>query len=75
MNMIKKSLFDYNFDILLYWVSKGIDGFRCDMQHQESRISHPGLVFIEEVYEPSQYRNFISIGFNYCDGSSSYIEY
>ncbi|KAK8865213.1 Alpha amylase, catalytic domain protein [Tritrichomonas musculus] len=63
-------------EILLYWASKGIDGFRCDMAemvpaqfwaYATSRVkkAHPGFIFIGEVYDPSQYRNFIASGFDY----------
>lgn len=65
-----------NTEILLYWASKGIDGFRCDMAemvpaqfwaYATSRVKkvHPELVFIGEVYDPSQYRNFVASGFDY----------
>lgn len=63
-------------DILLYWAAKGIDGFRCDMAemvpaefwaYATSKVkkAHPNIIFIGEVYNPSQYRNFVSSGFDY----------
>lgn len=63
-------------DILLFWASKGIDGFRCDMAemvpHQFWAYStsivkerYPKLVFIGEVYDSSQYRTYIASGFDY----------
>lgn len=63
-------------DILLYWASKGIDGFRCDMAEMvpaefwkwainKVKALYPKLIFIAEVYNPSEYRNYISSGFDY----------
>ena len=63
-------------DILLFWAQKGIDGFRCDMAEMvpaafwdyATRIvksQYPELVFIGEVYNPQQYRNYIASGFDY----------
>ncbi len=63
-------------DILLYWASKGVDGFRCDMAEmvptafwsyatQILKTRYPELVVIGEVYDPSQYRNYVKAGFDY----------
>lgn len=60
-------------DILLFWASKGIDGFRCDMAEmvpcdfwawaiREVKAQYPDLIFIAEVYNPQQYRNYIHHG-------------
>ena len=63
-------------DILLFWASKGIDGFRCDMAEmvpaafwayatKKVKAQYPELLFIGEVYNPAQYRNYIGAGFDY----------
>lgn len=63
-------------DILLFWASKGIDGFRCDMAEmvpsafwkyatQKVKAVYPNLLFIGEVYDQQQYRNYITSGFDY----------
>ena len=59
--------------ILLYWASKGIDGFRCDMAEmvpvefwewalQQVKEKYPAIIFIAEVYNPSLYRDYIHRG-------------
>jgi len=63
-------------DILLYWASKDIDGFRCDMAEMVPpafwayatrivRERYPRIVFIGEVYDTNQYRTYIQSGFDY----------
>ena len=63
-------------DILLYWAKKGVDGFRCDMAEMvpaafwawatdKVKFIYPDKIFIGEVYDPNQYRNYISAGFDY----------
>ena len=63
-------------DILLFWASKGIDGFRCDMAEMvpaafwhwatdKVKYRYPDILFIGEVYNPAEYRNYIGAGFNY----------
>jgi glycosidase len=63
-------------DILLFWSSKGVDGFRCDMAEMvpaefwgwatnQVKSKYSNIIFIGEVYNPSEYRNYISNGFDY----------
>lgn len=63
-------------DILLFWASKGVDAFRCDMAEMvptafwawatdKVKCRYPEIKFIGEVYDPAQYRNYISAGFDY----------
>jgi glycosidase len=60
-------------DILLFWASKGVDGFRCDMAEMVPvefwnwiipfiKQYNNNVCFIAEVYNPAEYRNFIENG-------------
>lgn len=60
-------------DILLYWAGKGIDGFRCDMAEMvpaafwgwaipQVKEAYADIIFIAEVYNPAEYRNYIHQG-------------
>ena len=61
------------FNILLFWAEKGIDGFRCDMAEMvpvefwewvipQVKVAFPDILFIAEVYNPAEYRNYIHRG-------------
>ena len=63
-------------DILLFWASKGIDAFRCDMAEMvppafwtwaidKVNFRYPHIRFIGEVYNPQQYRTYLSAGFDW----------
>ena len=59
-------------EILLFWADKGVDGFRCDMAEmvpvefwnwvipQVKKVRD--AIFIAEVYNPDEYRNYIYTG-------------
>lgn len=60
-------------DILRYWASRGVDGFRCDMAEMvpcefwgwvipKIKSEHKDVIFIAEVYNPYEYRNYIYNG-------------
>lgn len=60
-------------DILLFWASQGVDGFRCDMAElvpcdfwewaiPQVKTKYKGIIFIAEVYDPNQYRNYLFKG-------------
>lgn len=60
-------------DILLFWADRQIDGFRCDMAEMVPvefwgwvipivKERYPSILFIAEVYNPEQYRNYLYNG-------------
>lgn len=60
-------------DILLFWSSKNIDGFRCDMAEMvpvefwewaipQVKQKYPNILFIAEVYNPNEYKNYLFRG-------------
>lgn len=60
-------------DILLFWSSKGVDAFRCDMVHMvpvdfwhwaiaKVKKEYPHIIFIAEIYELAIYRSYIEWG-------------
>ncbi len=64
-------------DILRFWASKGVDGFRCDMAEMvpvefwkwaiaQVKYQYPNVIFIAEVYNPEEYHNYLfNGGFSY----------
>lgn len=57
-------------DILLFWASKGVDGFRCDMcemvpiafwDYTIGRVKekYPGILFMGEAYNQNDYKKYI----------------
>lgn len=59
--------------ILTYWAKMGVDGFRCDMAEMvpcefwgwvipQVKEINPDIIFIAEVYNPNEYRNYIYNG-------------
>ncbi len=60
-------------EILMYWASKGVDGYRCDMAEMvpvefwrwaitQVKAKYPEVIFIAEVYNPAEYRTYIHQG-------------
>lgn len=60
-------------EILKFWASKGVDGFRCDMVFMvplafwhwaipQVKAVYPHLIFIGEIYDVALYRPFLDYG-------------
>ena len=60
-------------DIALYWIEKGVDGFRYDMAemvpvefwsylNSSIKMVNPDAFLLAEVYNPNEYRNYIKLG-------------
>lgn len=68
---------DKMYDIISFWASKGVDGFRCDMVElvpqqffkwlvKKAKSEYKSLIFIAEVYKKELYGEYIrEIGFDY----------
>lgn len=65
-------------EVLTFWTNKGVDGFRCDMAEMvpvefwgwvipKIKKINPSILFIAEVYSPSEYHNYI------CNGKFDYL--
>lgn len=64
-------------DIIDFWISKGVDGFRCDMVElvpqeffkwliDRAKANNPDIIFIAEVYTKELYWKYIrEVGFDY----------
>ena len=71
------STWDKMYDIIEFWASKGVDGFRCDMVElvppqffkwliDKVKKNYPDVIFIAEVYKKDLYEEYIrNIGFDY----------
>lgn len=60
-------------DIALFWIEKGVDGFRYDMaemvpvefwsyMNSAIKMKNPDAFLLAEVYNPAEYRNYIRLG-------------
>lgn len=72
-------------DILLFWVSKGVDGFRCDMVElvpadffkwafSKVKDLYPNVFFIAEVYSKENFRRYMDAGFDYLYDKSCFYD-
>lgn len=71
------STWDRMLDIVEFWASKGVDGFRCDMVElvpedfmtwliREVKQKYPEVIFIAEVYKKELYKEYVrNVGFDY----------
>ncbi|MBU1368515.1 MAG: alpha-amylase family protein [Bacteroidetes bacterium] len=64
------------YEILHFWASKGVDGFRVDMAAmvplpfwdwviRKIKAQYPAILFIAEIYEAHLYQQFIAAGFDF----------
>lgn len=60
-------------DIAMYWMDKGVDGFRYDMAqmvpvefwsylNSAIKVKNPEAILISEIYTPEMYRDYIHLG-------------
>ncbi|WP_394355078.1 alpha-amylase family glycosyl hydrolase [Aquiflexum lacus] len=60
-------------DISLFWIEKGVDGFRYDMaemvpvefwsyMNSAIKMKNPDAFLLAEIYNPREYRNYIHLG-------------
>ena len=73
-------------DILLFWASKGVGGFRCDMVElvpvdfwhwciPAVKKVYPKLIFIGEAYDPANYADLLEKGgFDYLYDKSGFYD-
>lgn len=70
------STWRYMLEVILFWASKGVGGFRCDMAEMvpvefwnwmipKAKKAHPGLVFIAESYNTQAYKAYREAGFDF----------
>ncbi|MCL2098139.1 MAG: alpha-amylase family glycosyl hydrolase [Bacteroidales bacterium] len=73
LNYAGEGLWHKMLGILLFWASKKIDGFRCDMAEMaplefwnwvipKVKAQYPELIFIAETYNPQTYNDYITVG-------------
>lgn len=86
LNYSNRDTWEKMLEILLFWASKGVGGFRCDMVElvpvgfwawclKEVKKRYPDLIFIGEAYEPSNYPAlFDTGGFDYLYDKSGFYD-
>jgi len=85
LNYENRSTWVKMLDIILFWLDKGVDGFRCDMVEMvpaeffqwafnEAREKYPQAMFIAEVYDKNNYRRYADAGFDYLYDKSGFYD-
>lgn len=86
LNYGNKDTWQKMLDILLFWGKKGVDGFRCDMVElvptvfwewciPQVKAKYPSIIFIAEVYQPSNYNEYLYRGnFDYLYDKSGFYD-
>ncbi len=86
LNYGSKDTWEKMRNILLFWASKGISGFRCDMIElvpvdfwqwciPQIKKKFPQIIFIGEAYQPDNYWNYFKIGgFDYLYDKSGFYD-
>ncbi|HIZ87656.1 MAG TPA: alpha-amylase [Candidatus Coprenecus pullistercoris] len=86
LNYNDRDTWEKMLDILLFWASKGVGGFRCDMVElvpvdfwqwciPAVKKQYPGLIFIGEAYDPANYSDYFERGhFDYLYDKSGFYD-
>jgi len=73
LNYANENLWQKILNVLLFWASKKVDGFRCDMAEMvplefwawvipKVKAQYPDIIFIAETYNPQSYKDYIVNG-------------
>ncbi|MCF0164147.1 MAG: alpha-amylase [Bacteroidales bacterium] len=85
LNYDNRDTWNKMLNIILFWASKGIDGFRFDMAEmvpvefyrwafQSIKDIYPDIIFIAEIYNKDNYRTYFDAGFNYIYNKSCFYD-
>lgn len=86
LNYDNRSTWKKMLDVLFFWASKGVNGFRCDMVElvpaeffgwafKELRRFYPKVYFIAELYQKENYRKYVEVGkFDYLYDKSGFYD-
>lgn len=85
LNYENRDTWEKMVQVLKFWVSKGVDGFRCDMVElvpaeflawaiAEVRRTAPETMFVAEVYNKDNYRRYADAGFDLLYDKSGFYD-
>ncbi len=86
LNYSNRDTWEKMLNILLFWAEKGVNGFRVDMVELVPvefwhwcipivKSKYPEILFIAEIYSPSNYNNYIEVGnFDYLYDKSGFYD-